>query len=780
MSVNTDTASITYSGNASTVTPYVVPFRFLKDAYLTVTVTPPTGDPTVLTLGAGYSVQGANGLTGGSIRTTAAWASTHTLTIERSMPLIQPYVYAEAQRLPLEVIESNFDWVMLAVQQAFSKVKASTILFPPNESSATNRTLPANSGRKETLLGFDSSGGVVVRTAAQVLNFLGITSLANYVTACAASAAQAAAAAAAAAASAAAAEVNVASENITYVLAIGQSNMQRGGGGPANYYSLASSNTKVDFRVMILNDAGAYVPWDLSIITQSSYLGNKNLTNTSGVSTIPYHFAKQFAKSTGQAVCVAGSARDGQSLDWWGVNQAGTALNTTAEGWLRIVACLAAMPRVDAILYHQGETRNGRDQAQQLAGMKMLFNSIIATGRATADTPILLGELAQKDLEISNLSMKQLAADPAWSQVRFVNSPKGTLIDSVHFSDNQIRDFGFEYCRKYIESKVSLRELAGGDSFLGSITTTYASGNQTQCRISVSSVNAGTNGRVKLRVLMVQGQIASRPACEFDLIVNFSALGSVWDASVTSGAGIGGLGVAVNLENKTAITADVVLHFTNPGLGAAYWAISAVIVRNIQESELPPPCSELTCGALVGEPELLPIYLPNGGGISRLNTSGILPICPRLNTPYSTNYKKIRISVKTNPVETMLMTLRFEGYLTRLGGPPLAVLADILISYYSGAAGIGAKGCKIGGLGINCATENVTGTGFDVVIRLVHPAGGPTTFIQDFGVSIVRETMADQNETFLKFQKNESSATVVTQPETDALYLPGGAGISAF
>jgi Carbohydrate esterase, sialic acid-specific acetylesterase len=574
--------------------------------------------------------------------------------------------------------------------------------------------------------------------------------------------------------------VGDAGENITYVLAIGQSNMQRGGGGVANYFSLSSSNTKIDPRVSLLNDAGIYVPWDLSAVTQSLFLGNKNLTNTTGASTIPYHFGKQFAKSTGQTVRIAGAARDGQSLDWWGVNQSGTALNTAAEGWLRIVACLAAMPRVDVILFHQGETRNGRDQAQQLAGMKILFNSIIATGKATADTPILLGELAQKDFEISNLSMKQLASDPAWSQVRFVNSPKGMLLDSVHFSDNQVRDFGFEYCRKYIEPKAGLRDLAGGDSLLGSITTAYASSNQIQYRIPLISINSGTNGRVKLRVLMAQGLIAARPACEFDLIVNFSALGSLWDTSVASGAGISGLGVAVNLENKTATTADVVLHYTNPGVGSAYWSISAVIVRNIQESELPSPCSELICGGLIAEPELSPMYLPNGGGVSRLNTGDALPICPRLNTAYGTSYKKIRVSVKTTVADTMIMTLRFEGYLTHLGGPPLAVSADILISYYGGAYGIAARGCKIGGLGINCAVENVTGTGFDVVIRLVHPAAGPTTFIQDFGVSVVRGTMADQNETFSKFQKNESSATVVTQPETAALYLPGGAGVAAF
>jgi Carbohydrate esterase, sialic acid-specific acetylesterase len=773
VAISTIKTSSQYTGNDSVAVAYPTVFPFQDSTWVQVYATTATGT-TRLALGSDYTVQGAGNSAGGNVYTTVPWPSATIITLVRITPDTQLLKLTYNDRLPAQLLEAALDKVVSANQEQRARKMLEFPVYEPEQSVVV---IPELGLRKNSLLGFDLSGNVVIRKTAEVLNFLGVTSS---VTAAAASAAAAAASAAAAAAAAAAAEVNVASENITYVLAIGQSNMQRGGGGAANYYSLASSNTKIDFRVMILNDAGVYVPWDLAIITQSSYLGNKNLTNTSGVSTIPYHFAKQFAKSTGQAVCVAGSARDGQSLDWWGVNQAGTSLNTAAEGWLRIVACLATMPRVDAILYHQGETRNGRDQAQQLVGMKMLFNSIIATGRATADTPILLGELAQKDLEISNLSMKQLAADPAWTQVRFVNSPKGTLLDSVHFTDNQIRDFGFEYCRKYIESKVSLRELAGGDALLGSITTAYASANQIQCRIPVSSINSGTNGRVKLRVLMVQGQIASRPACEFDLIVNFSALGSVWDATVTSGAGISGLGVALNLENKTATTADVVLHFTNPGVGAAYWAISAVIVRNIQESELPTPCSELTCGALVAEPELLPIYLPNGGGISRLNTSGILPICPRLNTPYSTNYKKIRISVKTTPVETMLLTLRFEGYLTRLGGPPLAVLADILISYYSGAAGIGAKGCKIGGLGINCTTENVTGTGFDVVIRLVHPAGGPTTFIQDFGVSIVRETMADQNETFLKFQKNESSATVVTQPETDALYLPGGAGISAF
>ena len=98
MAVQSETSSVAYVGNNSSVTPYVVTFKFFADAHLKVTVTDADGLETVLELTTDFTVTGAGEDEGGEIVTVDAWDNTHTITIKRVMSNTQPYSPPRHQR----------------------------------------------------------------------------------------------------------------------------------------------------------------------------------------------------------------------------------------------------------------------------------------------------------------------------------------------------------------------------------------------------------------------------------------------------------------------------------------------------------------------------------------------------------------------------------------------------------------------------------------------------------------------------------------------------------
>lgn len=117
MAITSETSAVEYEGNDSTSTAYVVPFLFFSNAHLKVTVTDADDVATVLALTTDYAVTGANNPSGGTVTTMEAYDDTHTVRIERVVPVTQPFVYEEGGRLPMKTLEKNFDTLAMQVQQ---------------------------------------------------------------------------------------------------------------------------------------------------------------------------------------------------------------------------------------------------------------------------------------------------------------------------------------------------------------------------------------------------------------------------------------------------------------------------------------------------------------------------------------------------------------------------------------------------------------------------------------------------------------------------------------
>lgn len=158
MAVVTENNQVKYVGNGSTSTPYVIPFMFFENAHIVVYVDG-------VQLGGGdFTVSGAGDEEGGSFTTTAAYTSEQQVTVARLVPFTQPFDYSEGGRLPAKTLEKNFDWLTMAIQQLIgdqSKLLNRSLRFPIVEPSANNTELPTPAARKDTVIYFNQTTGVL-------------------------------------------------------------------------------------------------------------------------------------------------------------------------------------------------------------------------------------------------------------------------------------------------------------------------------------------------------------------------------------------------------------------------------------------------------------------------------------------------------------------------------------------------------------------------------------------------------------------------------------------
>jgi hypothetical protein len=90
MSVTSETSSVEYSGNNSTVVAYVVPFLFYKAQHLEVVAIDDEGEETLLELTSDFTVTGEADEDGGTLTTVEAWDNTHTIRPDRRSRNLRP------------------------------------------------------------------------------------------------------------------------------------------------------------------------------------------------------------------------------------------------------------------------------------------------------------------------------------------------------------------------------------------------------------------------------------------------------------------------------------------------------------------------------------------------------------------------------------------------------------------------------------------------------------------------------------------------------------------
>jgi len=125
MSVQSNTSSIQYTGNNSTLTPYTIPFYFLASTDIVVLRTDSLGNMTTLGNGTDYTVTGAGNASGGSLLTTGAYDASNTITISRVVDYTQPASYATAGPFPASSHEKALDRLTMMVQQLARAIKKS-------------------------------------------------------------------------------------------------------------------------------------------------------------------------------------------------------------------------------------------------------------------------------------------------------------------------------------------------------------------------------------------------------------------------------------------------------------------------------------------------------------------------------------------------------------------------------------------------------------------------------------------------------------------------------
>jgi hypothetical protein len=169
MSIQSSTSRIAYVGNASTVTAYVVPFKFFENSELVVVVTTSADVDTTLTLTTDYSVTGAGVDAGGSIVTVVAVPATSTVTIYRLVDATQLTVYSENSEFPASSHENALDKLTMLVQQDARNVGQAFRLRQSDGTIAEMQSIPS------TVLGLSSSSVPVFRTSDELKTFLSLS-----------------------------------------------------------------------------------------------------------------------------------------------------------------------------------------------------------------------------------------------------------------------------------------------------------------------------------------------------------------------------------------------------------------------------------------------------------------------------------------------------------------------------------------------------------------------------------------------------------------------------
>ena len=166
MTVSSEQSRVQYATDG-VATSFPVPFRFLQNRDLRVTLVESDGNDRVLSLDTDYSIAGAGQQSGGTLTTTETRPADQTLLIERIMSIVQETEYQRNDPFPERAHEQALDHLTMIAQQfksllgtlprAVPRVLHFPIEFPPRKAA-----LPIAVNRARKALIFDENGNVIV------------------------------------------------------------------------------------------------------------------------------------------------------------------------------------------------------------------------------------------------------------------------------------------------------------------------------------------------------------------------------------------------------------------------------------------------------------------------------------------------------------------------------------------------------------------------------------------------------------------------------------------
>lgn len=128
--ISTTTSTLSYTGNASTVTAYSITFPLVDASHLVAIETETDG--TVTTLGSGVytftPTTDSNGrITGGSVTTDPAIPATSTIQFKRVTPKTQTLDFTAGGAFGAEALESGLDKIVMIAQEVERDLDADVV-----------------------------------------------------------------------------------------------------------------------------------------------------------------------------------------------------------------------------------------------------------------------------------------------------------------------------------------------------------------------------------------------------------------------------------------------------------------------------------------------------------------------------------------------------------------------------------------------------------------------------------------------------------------------------
>jgi len=168
MTVSTETASITHTGN-SVLTEFNIPFKFLSEDHIQVTkITVSTGAGVIMSP-AEYSIVGAGEATGGTLTVSPAITADYQLYVERRLPLTQDLDLEREGGFYPDAVETQLDKIVMMIQMVMAEVEA---LTGGEITSITRNVAGPSSSVDGNIALFDNTTGTLLSDAGVALSDL--------------------------------------------------------------------------------------------------------------------------------------------------------------------------------------------------------------------------------------------------------------------------------------------------------------------------------------------------------------------------------------------------------------------------------------------------------------------------------------------------------------------------------------------------------------------------------------------------------------------------------
>lgn len=164
MTVSSEQSRVQYATDG-VATSFPVPFRFLQNRDLRVTLAQGDGSEQQLSLDVDYSVSGAGQQSGGTLTTATSYAAGQTLLIDRIVSITQETAYQRNDPFPERAHERALDKLTMICQQLASIFGMTSIggrrVLMVRDSDGGIGFLPLRRQRANHALGFDANGDPV-------------------------------------------------------------------------------------------------------------------------------------------------------------------------------------------------------------------------------------------------------------------------------------------------------------------------------------------------------------------------------------------------------------------------------------------------------------------------------------------------------------------------------------------------------------------------------------------------------------------------------------------